>query len=417
MDISDDLQPGVAVAHDDDAKDPQDMYRELVDIRTSMEWLTDLHDTVSQEGVSQADIQALHQIRSTLMGVGVAFDPTPAIENHPVMSYFEERSSMNVDVGLEGIAQTIIQTIRTWLRKLVDYIQKIYKWFKKTMRGEERMHDLLKIHSNIFAIARAARKEMVSTSRMPLSSDASDKLKSAQNDFLTGLQLPKSPLQLAILGHQEYAVRLRALEKDSQALARMTLGMVEELGSILSTSPSTTDRLNDDAKVVGVMLIEEVETLETEMAQRNYLVRNINHLRNDKGRSYDVFEESLPSVSTRVSSYEELFDVYDELVKMLKELQRANFQGKGEDKDLSREVSHVLQETSKHVDQLKTLGTFFYNATRLKLKTMKAWYEYEQAAMSKTYHDLKSTAPDVRAVERLERIYKKAADDIQKAVK
>ena len=105
---------------------------QLVAVHDSLNKLNDIHNTVSTEGISTYEIQALKSIRSDLMKSGVVLEETTSLENYEYL-FSETRSHLNKEISLESIKETIVKTIKAWIAKLIDLLAATLQWIKSMM--------------------------------------------------------------------------------------------------------------------------------------------------------------------------------------------------------------------------------------------------------------------------------------------
>lgn len=387
----------------DDGEYPQSQEQVIKQISLSMEWLRDLRDTVVRRGVSSADMQALREIRGSLESVGVAFDPTPALEHYPIASYTDERSSVNLEVGVESISRTIIQTIKNWLRKLVEYAKKLYQWVKQHIKSEQRFEKAFSTYPEAIAIARDGRVRVEKTRTTRISKELEQRIDKKRTRLLTDSDLKRNPLQLAALNVPTYADKVTHLEQDTLAFTRMVEAQVDQVEAALSNRPQSVRTVDDSPSVVGKMLLDEIAVLDAEMPQRDYLKRQVNPA---------YFDEPLRSVTWKVSPYDYLTTMHEELVKQLSGIRQISDEVEHVD-----QLSEILSDVSQNIDQLVQLSQFFYRFNHLKRETLKRLYMLENELFSMVYRDAVKDAPDTRHRESLDKIRGDVQQSITKILK
>lgn len=403
-------EPPVDMGDEQDGEEyPLSQEKVISQISMSMEWLRDLHGTVERRGVASTDIKALHEIRASLEEVGVVFEPTPALEHYPLSAYTAERSSVNLDVGLESISRTIIQTIKNWIRKLIEYIKKMYQWVKRHLKRETQFEKAFSVYPELIATARDGRKRLEKSRSNPPSREYLQAVEKKQTSFLTDGDLKRSPMQLAALNVTEYADKARHLEKDTLAFTRMVEQQVDQVEAALTQHPQSIKTIEDTPSMVGKMVLDEIGMFEAEMPQRDYLKRHV---------KLAYFDLPLKSAAWKLSPYDYLTDMHEELVKQLSKVQQLRPNGpvskdapNGEFENIDY-VSEVLGDISKNVDHLVRMSRFFYQFNRVKRETLKRLFMLENEVFSKAYRDAKTNAVDARQ----QASFDKIRDEVQKRV-
>lgn len=91
--------------------------------------LVDLYNTVSQEGVSQYDVQSLRAVQAKMANIAELKIPKVALERFEGM-FTPDRSMLNQNISMESIVTEITRVIKEWFLKLVDAFQDFTRWFK-----------------------------------------------------------------------------------------------------------------------------------------------------------------------------------------------------------------------------------------------------------------------------------------------
>lgn len=201
----------------------------LREVATSMEWLIDLSYTISKEGVSQSDMQALAEIRAKVMSYGMTVTPIPALEHFSV-GFTRQRSMLNTTISQEGILKTIVDTVKEWIRMFKDWIVKQIRRYQDFKANDERMAR---------AIESAVRKiERVRQDTQKLKgltfgkySEDDDELERFRTELLSNPKLPRNNMTLSALGYDKAYKELTEFHQTAmtslKALDRMVDGLIE----------------------------------------------------------------------------------------------------------------------------------------------------------------------------------------------
>jgi hypothetical protein len=108
----------------------------------------DLYHTISQEGVSAADVQALRSIRDR-MSPYMTLTPKVALEAYEGM-FTPNRSMINQVISQEATLAEIGTTLKEWFFKFLDFVIKIVDWCRVVWNSEEAVRIRLKaLDSNL----------------------------------------------------------------------------------------------------------------------------------------------------------------------------------------------------------------------------------------------------------------------------
>lgn len=105
--------------------------------------LADLHRTISVEGVSKADVQALRAIQ-TRMAPYARLPSKVALEAYEGM-FTPTRSMINQTISQEATLAEIGKTVKEWFFIFVDFIIRVADWCRKVWNSEELIRGRLKM--------------------------------------------------------------------------------------------------------------------------------------------------------------------------------------------------------------------------------------------------------------------------------
>lgn len=105
--------------------------------------LADLHRTISVEGVSKADIQALRAIQAR-MAPHARLPSKVALEDYEGM-FTPTRSLINQTVSQEASLAEIGKTIKEWFFIFVDFLIRVADWARRVWNSEELIRARLKL--------------------------------------------------------------------------------------------------------------------------------------------------------------------------------------------------------------------------------------------------------------------------------
>lgn len=366
---------------------PLDKPEDLKTVEKSVKWLTELHATVSAEGVSASDMATLGAIRDMLSPLHTDLALEPALESFS--TYTEERSSVNLDQGLESITRTVIRTIRTWLAKLMEFIRNTVRWLRKYttadtviqskidkyLKGIKRMQDGSEDIARQYAVKElttdldAVWKEKLSTSKMLMRTDLALSL--------YGDALSVSIVTPILMNTEKYAKELvtvvnQLLDFYTNPNAPDSLDI--DLGFFSRLKQSRTDAEKAGAPTVNDRTLADVDMSLTFMAGRN----------RTGGIAIPANLKTTDPYDHIRSSFEYAGDTLREINKRLDadafEASRANDSVK------------VLNLMTVAIDDLATMAQFISQRNKTRLVLLDAISHYENHRFSALFREAQRNA-------------------------
>lgn len=386
--------------------------QDMKTINTAVMWLQELKEKIATDGISRHDVQALAAIRETLTDAGFEFDAVPALEKYTPASFTDERSSVNLDAGLEGISNTIMQTIKRWIKKLIDYIRDVVRWYRKHTQNETAVQAKLTRLRDAINKTSAASEEI-----------ATRYVKVDERAFMMDLverwkkQLAESKLEyrtetLAALGNPDALGEMHYLEHQMKALPTQFLNMATELKTFM---------LADDADSVADVTIDF--QVFNDINQTKLITERMNRVRpgkkimehHDARKSYYAFLTKaggfrLQRTLVEVTPFEHIYKAFEDTSDALREIEREVDVVSGTD-----DVVKILNRFSQGVDELGQIASFLYSHNNTKLKVLKMITDYENYRFTRLYRqamDNAGTKMQTQAVERIKAKVEKFLRDI-----
>ena len=399
-----DPQDAYDVPVDEQDPDPEALQVSLSKLSTAVEWLTDLQGTIKRKGVSSFDMKAVHEIRATLSQEGVCFPPTPALEHYPLASYTDDRSSLNLNAGLEGIAQTIISTVKQWIRKLIDFVRRLHMWYKKTFKGESNFTALLEKYTIVVEALWDGRRKLVNISNSTVAKDVEKDVEKATLEFLSHPEFERNPLQLAVLGDMDYQLQVSDLSRGADRSIPKLDALVNDLVAFVEGTKNTVS-VDDSVLTELGLMVDEIDPLTTQVSRKDYVAY---HVMRDK--SLVIFRLTFPQEMKTVYPFEHLYDAYGRYKDDLSKIRSYEVSG---DVD---QFSGLLKEVTKGLNHLDKLTRFIYLANQRKVHGMYQILKYEKKVFDLYYERAMDNKVTAREGEKLKKVKSDVYSSIKKVI-
>ncbi|AEH03513.1 virion structural protein [Pseudomonas phage PhiPA3] len=300
-----------AVIPPQDIKVDEEVARQLQVATEQIGVLTDLYHTINEEGVSQADIDALKGVRSSLEQHNL---PLPAIglENYDGL-FTPMRTSVNLKVSNESILKSITDTIKEWFYKLIDWVAKVLQWFKARKYSDTQIMQKVDKAQSKLDLARGLFVGIVAANTLS-TRDLQPQYDALAGELLTNVQLPKNAMTLVAFGNGEYSMELRRKLDKAQDLSKNLLTEVSELRDFvlgksqdLNFSTGTGDQL--------VALAKDIADFNTESDDPNFFLK-------DKDLGNRFYENIRMIKQRRTFSIEFIYSTYAKVADELRKVRR-----------------------------------------------------------------------------------------------
>lgn len=368
-------------------------------VAVALEWLRDLHGSVRRYGVSQHDLHALNDIRSSLEGHGIEMDVAPALEHYPVGSFMPERSSVNMDVAVEGIAQTMVRTIRQWIRQLIDYIQKMLKWALRHVGNEAALQNAF--DRKIKAIEKVRKNSQDLEQLFTPSNDVGVKLTKYHKQLLEGKVWDGSTIELAAFGEPSADQQVGEVSRTLHRRAPDLQKTIDALGIFLADETQGQLDISTQTLTVIAQCADQASSLQAASPTVNHTAKTVGD---------QVLSQPIPQRLRQVEPYDYLWDVYRQMEKALKRMNRLN-----NDADIDG-LSTVLSSLTRGVDHVYQLGTMLMRFNKKREKVLAAIYNYEKQRFTWLWMDAYHTANDGSTTDKLNAIKAALVKDINETL-
>lgn len=380
---------------------------ELKTISTATMWLQELKDKIQSVGLSQHDIRALASIRETVTEAGFDdMEPVPALEKYTPSSFTDERSSVNMDVGLESIGRTIVQTVKRWIKKLIEYIRKIVRWFRKEFYSEENIQRSLTKRKRAIEKTATGSSELATRYVKMDSREFKMQLVERWKKLLAESGFEYTDQQLAILGNPDRVKQMSELVGQTNGLTKLFEDMGVRMHAFLVETDSAPDTLNVDLTVFDGIQQKKLDTEKFKMVRPGKTI--VKH--HDATKSYfnnmsPTGAFRLPDELTKVTSYDYIYDVMDKVSDLMRKIEK--------DVDVvsdTDDVVKLLNRFSQSVDDLNHVAVFFYSHNQFKIKMLNLIADYENYRFSVMFKQAKENVVN----EQQAKVLDKLRDSIEK---
>lgn len=322
--------------------------------------LTDISRTISVEGVSTHDIQAVETIRGNLTNCGFILDSKLSLEGYSklVTPY---RSSLNLTVSNESILKTISETIKRWIKLLYDAVIRSLQWLKSLAKHDIIVNAKIKTFDEV-AIKMHGVFMYVSRVNPRVGNELFPYILKIAEDTLVKGGLPRSPA--TVVGLNEFAFKGIVYPRDFKRLHGEILNSVSDLdqrvitlGDILESYKSKTvdSKLAVHLYTMDSDLPRQVEELEAYFVESD----DVDWLKDNITPTY--FENTAHRLNRReMYGYKNIYDSYAAASNGLSKLKDVKLEGPDVD----------LETISEHIKSInvyiKNLNTIVELLTKLK---------------------------------------------------
>ncbi len=366
----------------------------------ALEWFSDLHQQVSDHGVSQEEVRALGDMLGhvqKLPAPEITEDDfeftrtvpwaTPALEAYPIKSFTSERTTLNQEVALEGIAQAMVQTLQKLLRTLSAVVGTTMDYLKKAIRSETISGFKLKnLYNAVLKAAEGATQ--IETKYLHDTSRIEKELVKYRHKILDDSPVKRTPFQLAAFGDREFAPKvemtIKQIHDSAPALERYLTQVKQVLGQRNATN---TEALSNHPVFRKLKELRwDVENLSEKSSSKDYVStrRGLTYLTDGpKPRA------RFPEKAGKLVQYKKQLSMFEQLDRQLNQIWKQNLVGDGED---LKPVLEGLRKASRAVENLQSVTEFLFRYNQAKRSALKVAYKLENKRFSMMYGAAKEAA-------------------------
>jgi hypothetical protein len=337
--------------------------------------LMDMSATVRRHGVSQQDMKALVAVQSRCAAAGLVLSPSASMEGFQGF-YTEERSLTNRQASLESIGKVIADTIKAWLRKLVDLVADGYRW----VTGLKHKHALLeakleKVRAVILEYRTIYNQMVVLAHTVRFQSEE----KECSAKVIFDAKLENTDLTLYGFNQKDQVSALKAIHTKS-------LDAADEIGKRVKVLRETLDKdenVSDDASNGSNDLAAVVNQAEKMREIKDFS----SYITDALGDGW--WDDTKRLTSVAVINYDPLFKAYGECANELRKLQGVKLtENHGGD---VTHVQAVIDGVTCSVNQLNSMITFMNSAALSQVAALKVHYAFYTEASTRLVAEFKKT--------------------------
>lgn len=343
--------------------------------------LLDLHQTIKSVGVSSHDMAGLLSIQKRLIANNIAI-PTASLEEH-VGHYLPTRSVLNQSLGMESIAKVIIDTIKAWIRKLIELVMSGYRWVKglkqkhvvldgQLSKAREVLIGVRKIYLNMKTLNGVMGMQAVSSTN-ELTATA-----------LVQSKLPRNRLTLYGFSHDGAVRDAKALFTAALDTADSVARRVKDLNELLDNREVP----NDDGQCALsdlAALIKSVEDMNEFSDDDEYLLKEL---------GTDFWEQVEKFRKVTVIDFDVLIKHYGSAADALGRIRSIKL----EDPAQAEKAQVVVDSITSAMNHLNRIVNFFNDAAQAQVGAAKVYRDYYQQAIEILLLDFKSKSPSPDSV-------------------
>lgn len=384
---------------------PESELQHLNDARVALEHLVSLHYTISRRGVSRGDVDSVLKTRANLESKGFVLTPLVSIEAYGAQHYTDDRSGVNLTLAQESFKQTIVNVIRAILRKLMDFINRVVRFFRRHLMSEDRMELLLdkavrRLEATIETNTRLENVYGVPGNYRELWTNHHDKLMSGKN-------FPMSRMAITMIGgsKQGRMEDLDAVFFDIPKAAAGIVAVTEELMSYL------LDPELEDAQI-DINRLRAISNVQVELDKFNIIEPNVKFTGTSDTAAYPLIRSVKANKDlTLVYTYQMYLDTYEQVNDHLKTANRT--QGK-EDID---GLADIVAALSQSIDDLGKVINAIVETNKLKVKIINTMYDLQNFRFTVLFNHARTTALDPAQMKILERHKERLAKLIKETLR
>lgn len=349
-------------------------------LRASIEWLMATHSTISVEGVSQSDVATLNAITATLVTDLVPEDQI-SVESYSTTMFTEERSSVNLDLALEGFVSALGRAIEKVVRAMMAAVEAMYKGLKKTIEAETitRLH-AKKLYNAVGTASEGS--DQLDKKFLRDNSGPQQVLNQYRTELLESSLVKQSDLQKALLGDVALLRKVKTCVTGVVSVTEDFETYFTKVRQAMGSANAPTDHLANDPVFDAILHLSwEVDDYLKLHKDRDTLSTYPRLSYFDKVPKAHVKRSSTLS---ELAPYADQLDHFGKLDKQLKQIWKSNMVG---DSAELKPVLAGLNRASTALDRLSKLTRFLYRYNQTVVSTLKVMYRFENKRFT-LYHKL-----------------------------
>lgn len=357
-------------------------FQEQLQVATeSLGELLDLHHTIKTSGVSSHDMAGLMAIQNRLTRNDITI-PKVSIEEHLGL-FLPTRSIFNQSLGLESIATVIVDTIKGWIRKLIELVMSGYRWVKNLKQKHVILDaQLVKARDVLIAV----RKIFLSMKTLNgvMGSQAVDAINELTATSLVHSSLPRNRVTL-------YGFSNESAIRDTKAIYTNALDTSNAIGQRIKEMTELLDNREvpgDD----GLTALNELSAVMVQVEDMLEFSDDDEYLLKELGT--DFWEQVDQFRRVNVIDFDILVKHYGSAADALGRIRSIKL----EDPIKAERVQHVVDGVTKAMNHLNKIVNFFNGAAQAQVGAAKIYRSYYQQAIEILLLDFKTKSPSPDSV-------------------
>lgn len=349
--------------------------------------LLDLHSTIKAHGVSSHDMAGLTTIQKRLIDNNIALPKTSLEE---FTGYFTpERSLLNQKVSLESIGKVILETIKAWLKKLIDMVMSSYRWVK----GLKQKHvvldaQLVKARDVLLGVRKIYLK--MKTLNGVLGSEAAKAMSELSGTMLLTSSLDRNRITLYGFSDDGAVKQVKALFEEARTTSKAVAAKITQLGSLMGNQEiASEDDLNTLSDVA--LVLNGTEEMLAISDDPDYLLENLTTEFWDKVEKFR---------SVQVIDFDDMVKHYSTAADSLARIRSIKI----EDPQKAESAQSVIDAITTAVSRLNNIISFFNKAAQSQVQAAKTYREYYSSAIEILLLDFKSKSPSSDSVKEMKKM-------------
>lgn len=340
--------------------------------------LLDMHHTIATCGVSSHDMAGLNSIQQRLTTHGLVL-PAVSMEDH----YLPTRSLLNQSLGLENIGKVIVDTIKAWIRKLIELVMQGYRWVKALKQKHVVLDaQLVKARDVLIQV-----RKIYLTMKTLNGSMGTEAVKATNELTATALvasKLDRNRTTLYGFSHEQSVKDVKTLYTSALATSEAIAKRVKDLTELIDNKDIPSDdgmcALNDLASV-----IQSVDEMTSFSDDDEYLLKSL---------GTDFWEQVELFRKVAVIDFDVLAKHYGNTADALGRIRSIKL----EDPEQAERTQVVIDGITKATDHLNKIVNFFNRAAQAQVGAARVYRDYYQQAIEILLLDFKNKSPSSDSV-------------------
>uniref|UniRef100_A0AB39CCQ3 Virion structural protein n=1 Tax=Pseudomonas phage RVTF4 TaxID=3236931 RepID=A0AB39CCQ3_9VIRU len=341
----------------------------------AIDTLLDMHATIRMKGVSSHDMEGLKSLNRRLVEHNLHM-PSAGLEDY---GYFTpERSLLNKQVSLESITKTILETIKAWIRKLVELVMQGYRWVK----GLKQKHavldqQLVKARDVLLGVRKIYGQMKVINS--PMGAEASRLTAELTTTALVTGPLERNKLTLYGFSQEGAEKAVKNLFASAKATSESIATRVNNLADLMGNKEIPSDD--------GLCGLQDLASLVQSVDEMTVISDDPDYLAKELGVDFWEGVEKFRKVT--VIDFDELVKYYGSTADALGRIRTIKI----DDVTQADRAQTIINQITTAVNQLNKIVNFFNRAAQAQVAAAKTYREYYSQAVEVLMTDFVSKGP------------------------